>query len=157
MREALEAQAARLFSMSATESEIAELSKLAARVDSLGASDGGNRAHYLMLHEKLHRRIAECARCPALADAIDKTHALASTWLCVGQQPESQSPPRRRHQKLMAQLERRDAEAADAAMRDHIVGSKQRSLERLEPYFQTRSANSRTFSRKSLDHSEISV
>ncbi|HEY3743889.1 MAG TPA: GntR family transcriptional regulator [Bryobacteraceae bacterium] len=147
VREALEAQAARLFSISATDAEIAELIKLAARVDSLGASIGGNRAHYLMLHEKFHRRIAECARSSALADAIDKTHALASTWLCVGQQPGRKGPPARRHKKLMDQLEKRDPDAADFAMREHIVGSKQRSLERLAPYF---AANGRTFSRTDI-------
>lgn len=154
VREALEAQAARLFSLSATDAEIAELSKLAARVDSLGASAGGNRAHYLMLHEKFHRRIAECARCTALADAIDKTHALASTWLCVGQQSERKGPPARRHQKLMTQLGKRDPEEAGSAMREHIVGSKQRSLERLEPYFEARRG---TFTRKPHGLSEISV
>jgi DNA-binding GntR family transcriptional regulator len=146
VREALEAQAARLFAAAATGEEIAELQRLAARVDALSLNPNGNRAHYLTLHEKLHRRIAECTRCPALTDAIEKTHALASTWLCVGQQGRK-GPPPRRHEKLMAVLARRDPEAAAAAMRQHIIGSMQRSLERLEPYFQRREATGATFSR----------
>jgi len=143
VREALEAQAARLFAEAATADEIAELCRLAARVDALSVSPRGNRAHYLTLHEKLHHRIAECTRCSALTDAIDQTHALASTWLCVGQGARRKPSPRR-HVKLMAVLARRDPEAAADAMRRHIIGSKQRSLERLEPYFQRRAA---TFSR----------
>jgi DNA-binding GntR family transcriptional regulator len=47
----------------------------------------------------------------------------------------------------MAVLARRDPEAAAAAMRQHIIGSKQRSLERLEPYFQRRAVHGDTFSR----------
>jgi len=146
MREALEAQAARLFAEAATDEEIGELQRLAARVDALSATPNGNRAHYLALHETLHRRIAECARCPALTDAIDKTHALASTWLCVGQQ-ERKGPSPKRHEKLLAALARRNAEVATEAMRQHIVGSKQRSLDRLEPYFQKREIHGSTFSR----------
>jgi DNA-binding GntR family transcriptional regulator len=146
VREALEAQAARLFAAAATAEEISELQRLAARVDALSASPRGNRPHYLTLHEKLHHRIAECARCPALTDAIHQTHALASTWLCVGHGgPRAASP--RRHEKLMAALARRDPEAAAEAMRHHIIGSKQRSLERLEPYFQKRETDGSTFSR----------
>jgi len=143
VREALEAQAAHLFAAAATDDEVADLQRLAARVDALSANPRGNRAHYLTLHEKLHRRIAECARCPALTDAIAKTHALASTWLCVGQARKGPSP--RRHEKLMAVLANRDPEAAAAAMRQHIIGSKERSLERLAPYFEKRGA---AFSRK---------
>lgn len=146
VREALEAQAARLFAEAATAEEIAELQRLAARVDALAVSPHGNRAHYLTLHEKLHHRIAECARCPALTNAIDQTHALASTWLCVGQSGRK-GPGPRRHEKLVAALARRDPEAAAEAMRQHIIGSKQRSMERLEPYFQKRETGGGSFSR----------
>src|SRR6266571_5334566 len=62
VREALEVQAAKLFAEISTPEERAELLKLATRVDALGAQADGNRLHYLSLHEKLHRRIAECAR-----------------------------------------------------------------------------------------------
>ena len=81
VREALETQAARLFAKLATPRERTELKKLAARVDALARK--ADRLHYLQLHERLHRRIAECARCPALSHAIEQTHSLASTWLCV--------------------------------------------------------------------------
>src|ERR1700738_4123494 len=82
VREALEVQAAMLFAAVATPDKRSALLKLAARVDALSVQSDGNRFVYLSLHEKLHRRIAESARCPALCDAIDQTSALASTWLC---------------------------------------------------------------------------
>jgi DNA-binding GntR family transcriptional regulator len=141
VREALETQAARLFAHAATPAEIAELQRLAARVDGLSASPEGSRGHYLTLHERLHRRIAECARCPALTDAIEKTHALASTWMCVGQSN------RRGHVKLLAVLGGGRPDRAAEAMRDHIVGSKERSLARLEPYFRKRDVEGETFTR----------
>src|SRR5215510_11307154 len=93
VREALEMQAARLFSEVATRAERTELIKLAARVDAMSVQP--DRFLYLGLHEKLHRRIAECARCPALSEAIEKTHALASTWFCVTRQPSADKLPRR--------------------------------------------------------------
>ena len=78
VREALEVQAAMLFARVATASERAELRRLAARVDAVSLQP--DRTLYVVLHQKLHHRIAECTRCPALCDAIEKTHALASTW-----------------------------------------------------------------------------
>src|SRR5215472_7567834 len=73
VREALEVQAAMLFAERATREERAELLKLAARVDALYAQPDGNRLVYLALHAKLHCRISQCARCPALTDAISRT------------------------------------------------------------------------------------
>ena len=81
VREALEVQAAMLFARVATSAERAELRKLAARVDALATRP--DRTLYTVLHHKLHRRIAECARCAALTEVIEKTHALASIWFSV--------------------------------------------------------------------------
>ena len=75
VREALEVQAAMRFSQVATGVERAELKRLAARVDALATQQ--DRQLYVAVHQKLHARIAECARCPALLDAIERTHALA--------------------------------------------------------------------------------
>jgi DNA-binding GntR family transcriptional regulator len=78
VREALESQAARLFGGSCDKRRRAELQKLAVLVMRWPASPISTA-----LHEKLHRRIAHCARCQSLSDAIEKTHALASIWRCV--------------------------------------------------------------------------
>jgi DNA-binding GntR family transcriptional regulator len=134
VREALEVQSARLFAQYATRGEKSELARMAVRVDALGHSPDADRIVYLSLHERLHGRIAECARCPALRDAIEKTHALASTWNCVSQKS---GPPRKHHQELLRALSKGSAEAAEKAMREHIVSSLERTLARLEAYFET--------------------
>lgn len=146
VREALEVEAARLFSEMASAEERAELLKLAARVDAMSVQPETNRFHYLNLHEKLHRRIAECTRCPALCDAIEKTHALSSTWLCVARTFSNGHPPSR-HQELVDVLVNGDREAAAAAMREHVSSSMHRALERLEPYFRARKTHGKTYSR----------
>ena len=135
VREALEMQAARLFAENATGDESADLLKLAARVDALSQRTQGNRFVYLRLHEKLHRRVAEAARCPALCEAIDRTCALSSTWLCASPAAEPEAAPHRHHQELLEILSQRNPDAAGAAMRSHIQRSMQNTLERLEPYF----------------------
>src|SRR5580700_7567096 len=146
VREALEVEAARLFTEMATPEERSELLKLGLRVDAMRAQPETNRFYYLNLHEKLHRRISECTRCPALCDAIERTRALSTTWLCVGRSFDGM--PSRRHQDLMEVLVGRDRDASAAAMREHVITSMQRALERLEPYFRARKAQGKTYSRK---------
>jgi len=146
VREALESQAAMLFAAYATRDERTELMKLALRVDSLSVQSDGNRFVYLDLHEKLHRRIAECARCPALADAIGRTSALASTWLCATRASAPGNPPSH-HENLMKVLVAGDPAAACDAMRGHIRSSLENALLRLEPFFQLQKAHPQTYSR----------
>src|SRR5579864_1542615 len=146
VREALEVQAAMLFAAVATPDKCSELLKLAARVDALSVQADGNRFVYLSVHEKLHRRIAESARCPALCDAIDQTSALASTWLCAVRAPSPECPPQR-HQDLVRVLASGDAAAAAEAMREHIRSSMENTIQRLEPYFRLRIKYAGTFSR----------
>jgi DNA-binding GntR family transcriptional regulator len=146
VREALEVESARLFAEAATAQERAELRRLAARVDALSTQPDGDRSRYLSLHEKLHRRIAECARCPALSDAIEKNHVLGSTWLCVPRPASSERPPRR-HQELIDVLIKGGPDAAGEAMREHVVRGLQNTISRLEPYFQMREANGTTYAR----------
>jgi DNA-binding GntR family transcriptional regulator len=146
VREALESQAAMLFAVHATPDERSELMKLAARVDALSAHTEGNRFIYLNLHEKLHRRIAECARCTALTDAIAKTAALASTWLCATRATRPGNPPSH-HQNLIKVLVAGDPGAASEAMRQHIRSSMEHALQRLEPWFQLQKVHPQTYSR----------
>lgn len=148
VREALETQAARLFAELATARERTELRKLAARCDSLAQL--ADRLPYLQLHERLHRRIAECARCPALSHAIEQTYSLASTWLCVpadGKLPKLVQP----HQDLAEGLCARDPDAAAAAMRTHVQTSLQRTRIRLGSYFQLRDTRGKKFLRKNKE------
>ncbi len=146
VREALEVQAAKLFSTAATAQERSELQRLAARVDALSSQPDRDRFLYLTLHEKLHRRIAEGARCQPLCDAIEKNHVLASTWLCVPRPAPFDDPPRR-HQDLVDALVKGDPEVAAEAMRRHIDNALKNTMNRLESYFQIRQADGTTYTR----------
>lgn len=156
VREALEVQAAVLFATVATVGERAELRKLAARVDALSMQP--DRMLYLGLHQKLHRRIAECTRCDTLCEAIEKTHALASIWYCVMRRPSPHDTPDR-HQALIDALASGDTQRAAGAMRQHIAVGMQHVMEVLEPYFRLRKANGRTFfrSEKKQKHSSLTM
>jgi DNA-binding GntR family transcriptional regulator len=144
VREALEVQAAMRFTEAATPTEREDMQRLAVRVDALAMQQ--DRAAYVELHQKLHARIAEHARCPALLDAIEKTHALASIWFCVMRQP-SPDDSTTRHQDLVRALCSGDPAAAAQAVREHIAVGMEHSLEVLQPYFKLRKATGRTFHR----------
>jgi DNA-binding GntR family transcriptional regulator len=144
VREALEVQAAIRFTQVATAAERAELRRLAVRVDMLATQ--GDRQTYLTIHQKLHARIAQCARCPALLDAIERTQALASIWFCVMRQPKADDP-KSRHQDLVEAVCGDDPARAADAVRAHIAVGMGRALEVLQPYFTLRKATGRTFYR----------
>lgn len=143
VREALETQAARLFSIMATPAERASLLKLAAQVDACVLSD---QVLFMGLHEQLHCRIANCAHTPALSEAIKSTHALASTWFCTIPTPE---PGYRSHQNLLEVLSREGPEAAAKMMREHIAHSREQIMVRMGPYFKIRKSNGDRYSRAS--------
>lgn len=144
VREALEVQAAKRFAMSATPEECSELLKLAARVDSMSGQSDASRSVFLGLHERLHHRIADCGRCPALREAIEKTCSLSSVWLCLGRSfPEVP----RRHQELMEGLVTGDVERAAKTMQQHIQSSRDWMLRRLEPYFNLGNKQGQSYSR----------
>lgn len=147
VREALEVQAAMLFAERATREERAELMKLAARVDALYQQPDGNRIVYLALHAKLHCRISQCARCPALTDAISRTCTLASTWLCAMRPPVSGSCASR-HESLVKTLVNGDPKMAGEAMREHVRSSRDHYLRNLEPFFQQLEEHPQTYARK---------
>ena len=122
------------------------MQRLAARIDAMAEQVESDRFHYLSLHEKFHRRIAECTRCESLCDAIEKTHALASTWMCVCR-PSTPDCLRSKHQDLVEALSSGDPERAAEAMRRHILSSKSRATERLQPYFHLNQTRGVTYSR----------
>lgn len=143
IREALEVQAAMLFAAVATAEERAEILKLATRIDSISEADPGL---YLPAHEKLHRRIADGARCPALSLAIEKSHAVASTWFGLARESSDQRPPRH-HQSLIEILVSADPESAAEAMRQHVNCGMEDTMTRLKPYFKIRKAYGKTYFR----------
>jgi DNA-binding GntR family transcriptional regulator len=144
VREALEVQAAMRVSQMATASDRTELRRLAARVDLLHQQP--DRSLFAPVHQKLHARIAQCARCPALLDAIEKTQALASIWFCVMRQPASNDNPSR-HRELVDAVTSADPLRAAEAVRQHIAVAQERTLTVLQPYFRLRKATGKTFYR----------
>jgi DNA-binding GntR family transcriptional regulator len=147
VREALEIQAARLYARFSTADERAATLKLAARVDTMSAQQETHRSLYLGLHEKLHLQIAEYGRCPALCEAIEKTCALSSIWLCVGRDSTDEHNAPRRHQELLEVLGKGDPDDAAEAMRRHIVSSCDAMLRRLEAYFLLGNSEAQAYSR----------
>ena len=125
LREALETQAARLFAERATDGEKKELRQMGHRVDQLYAAceESSDDPEFLFsvntYHMKLHLHIAECARCPALREAIEREQVLIFNWLY-------DTATRRRtlgsdfHARLTDTLARGTPEEASEAMRKHI-------------------------------------
>ena len=125
VREALETQAARLFAERATVAEKTELQQMGRRVDQLyaaGEKSSGDREFLFSVntyHIKLHLRIAEGARCPALRDAIEKEQVLIFNWL-YETAVERRTLASDYHARLTDALATGTPAQADAAMRRHI-------------------------------------
>lgn len=137
LREALETQAARLFSERANTEEKKELCQMGARVDQLYAA-GEESAHdkeFLFsvntYHMKLHLFIADRARCPSLRDAIEREQVLIFNWLY-------DTAVKRRvlgsdfHTRLANALANGTPEEAGEAMRAHIRHGLQEVLSGLD-------------------------
>jgi len=137
VREALETQAARLFTERATLAEKEELRRMGRQVDQLYASCDAETVDRDFLfsanvyHMRLHLRIAECARCPALRDAIEKEQVLVFNWIY-------DMAARRRtlgsdfHTRLTDVLATGTPAEADAAIRHHIHFGLREVLGKLE-------------------------
>lgn len=125
VREALETQAARLFAERATRREKENLRRMGRRVDQLYATseDDNEDRDFLFTvnsyHMKLHLRIAEGARCPALRDAIEKEQVLIFNWL-HDTASQRQNLGSDFHEQLTRCLSEGTPEQAAEAMRNHI-------------------------------------
>ncbi|MDP8990348.1 MAG: FCD domain-containing protein, partial [Acidobacteriota bacterium] len=122
-------------------------------LDDMATSREKDRSQYLSRHERLHRKIAEYTKCQALAHAIEQTHALASTWMCVG----SGGHLTRRHQTLLEALAGGNPEAAAAAMREHVRSSREEALARLSPYFQLQKTRGVRYTRSAKEQPHLVV
>jgi DNA-binding GntR family transcriptional regulator len=144
VREALEVKSAILFAERASRPECSELMKLAVRVDLLYQQVEVNRSTYLILHERLHRRIAECTGCQALTDAINHVCALASVWGCA---VRSQELIPATHESLTKALAAGDATAAAEAMLRHLRSEMDASLNGLKLLFELQKQKPASYSR----------
>jgi GntR family transcriptional regulator, rspAB operon transcriptional repressor len=125
VREALETQAARLFAERATPTEKKELRQMGRRMDQLyvAADTDPTDRDFLFsantYHMRLHLRIAECARCRALRDAIEKEQVLIFNWL-FDTAAKRRTLGSNFHTLLTDALSIGTPEAAASAMRRHI-------------------------------------
>jgi DNA-binding GntR family transcriptional regulator len=125
LREALETQAARLFSQRATPAQRLELRRLAEQIDVLFTRLASNpddvefRFTVHRYHVQFHLWIAEHARSPLLRSVMERHHVLILNWLFDLAGRRTPLPPKF-HTKLAEALASRDAAQADGAMRAHV-------------------------------------
>lgn len=125
IREALESQAARLFSERASARDKLELEKMAEHMDAMFNRCAGSKGDRDFLfavqsyHSEFHLRIAEGTGCRALRHTIEKNHVLIFNWLFDVAAQRPPLPPRF-HRNLMEAINQGNPEEADRAMRQHI-------------------------------------
>lgn len=136
VREALETHSARLFAETATEAERGEILTLANWLDKGYARAFKGKLtpeEVFELHQRhmgFHMRIAECTGCPALSQAMERTHVLTLNWL-YDTAADWQESPARFHASLAEILVAGDAGAASEAMREHLMFGREELLEKL--------------------------
>jgi DNA-binding GntR family transcriptional regulator len=126
VREALEAQVARLFAEKASTREKAELRDTADTMDAMYDRcfhDRQGDREYLYevhaFHSDLHMRLAQCTGCQALCRAIERNHVMMFNWLFDVAAKRPPLPPTF-HRDLVDVLCQGAPEAADRAMREHV-------------------------------------
>ncbi len=139
VREALEAQSARLCCQWATFPERIELRRMAEHLDTLYASSAAGEhdpTFEKVVHQShmgLHQRIAEYARCPELKEAIEKNQVLIFNWF-YDVTAERRVLPERFHRDLVDAATGDDPLAADAAMRLHVRYGLEGTIRAVERY-----------------------
>lgn len=117
MRMVLEGTAARLSARTASEVELAELDTISQEMAEAQADD----IRLYELNRQFHRTLLNAARNRFLIDAVA---GLEKTMLILGPSTMEDSAraaeAQTEHEALLAALHNRDAEAAEALMRDHI-------------------------------------
>jgi DNA-binding GntR family transcriptional regulator len=137
VREALEAQSARLCCARATMKERLELMRMAEQLDTLydrfASEDGSDLLYVVHTHHfELHMRISEYARCPELKEAIERNQVLIYNWFFDIAAHRRRLPPGF-HGKLLRAVTGSDPLVADAAMRRHVQYGVPESLHLIVP------------------------
>jgi DNA-binding GntR family transcriptional regulator len=136
VREALEAQSARLCCERAVFEERLDLQRMADQLDTLysHAESGGPDFQFVVHthHHELHMRIAEYARCEELKQAIEKNHVLIYNWF-FDVTAQRRSLPPHFHADLVKVITGDDIHAADNAMRLHVQFGLPDVIEKIVP------------------------
>jgi DNA-binding GntR family transcriptional regulator len=137
VREALEAQSARLCCMRATVKERLELIRAAKQLDTLydrfGREDDPELQYVVHTnHFELHMRIAEYAHCPELKEAIEMNQVLIDNWFFDLAAARRTLPPDF-HLELLQAVTGSDPLVADQAMRVHVQYGVAETLRQVVP------------------------
>jgi GntR family transcriptional regulator, rspAB operon transcriptional repressor len=123
VREALEAQSARLCCERATFEERLELQRMAEQLDTLYAhAESGDQELQFVVHThhmEFHMRIARYGRCRELTEAIERNQVLIFNWF-YDVAAERRSLPPKFHAALAKVVTGSDVRAADETMRRHV-------------------------------------
>jgi DNA-binding GntR family transcriptional regulator len=139
VREALEAQSARLFTKSATRKERRDLIDAGRQLDQLFDAimqpEVPNSKEYYRwrcAHMSFHMQIAKCSRMPYLVRTIERKQLLFFNWFYDHQ---LLGVPPVLHEELAVALAEQSAEEAEKAMRVHILTRFDELMRRLEVLF----------------------
>lgn len=134
IREALEAQSARLCASNITADEKKQLKKSGEHLDHLYLACQADTDPLFLFsvhtyHMQFHMRVAEIARCSGLSKVIEKEQVLVFNWLYDTTARRTITPPNF-HGTLATALCTSDPIKADAAMRTHVQYGMQQVLDR---------------------------
>ena len=138
VREALESQAARLYTEKATPRERRVMERMAEHLDTMFnrvAQSSSDREFLYAVHSyhlEFHLRIAEFAGSKVLRQMIEKNHVLIFNWLFDVAAHRPALPPRF-HRELVSALNTGKIEIADRAMRKHVRHGLDTVVETLGP------------------------
>jgi GntR family transcriptional regulator, rspAB operon transcriptional repressor len=125
IREALEAQSARLFTESASAAQRRELARMAEHVDilfnRLAKGEADPEFQYVVHsdHARFHMFIAESTECELLFRLIERNQVLVHNWLYDVAARRRALPPRF-HRDLAAVLAGTSVAASDRRIREHV-------------------------------------
>jgi GntR family transcriptional regulator, rspAB operon transcriptional repressor len=159
LREALETQAARIFTEKSSPDERADIRRMAHQLDGFYAlmEPGTERERLFEIHNfhlRFHMRIAECTGCDELCQAVEKNQILVFNWLydtALGNRP----PPAAWHSLLAEALASGSPEIADAEMRRHTRYRMEEVLRSMEPYFGWSKARLSAFPKRSRREGDL--
>jgi DNA-binding GntR family transcriptional regulator len=127
MRMLLEPAAARWAASRATDEQRAQLVTEAARTVSADGDDRAWHAAFTTLDAQMHDLVAQAANSPLLHESITRLHShlhlhrryfpYAQTAVTTGE-----------HERIAEAIRDHDADAAEAAMRDHLTHARERHL-----------------------------
>lgn len=130
MREVLEGTAARLCALRATDLDLLALEELVKREAKLQGDGAALARHNRQFHEALHRGAHNRYLERSLAAVNDTMYLLGPSQMLL---PGRAKLARTEHAELFRCIKARDAEAAEAAAREHIRSAQRQRLKQLFP------------------------